>query len=322
MHEILIDDLGWNSSLTHSIFHEGGALLHRAGETLTTVQRTSMEASGIRRVYRPDEWEQDREVTHALSTKVLSLYSMTDNAVLATDVVLPSGILLAKEGAVVDDTRRVGLLQHGIREVPVRKSAEERRDLQVLTYRALLRRSASGSPLPVPAGLPTPPGGDPVGGEAEARVPPPGKLPRARVLVADDNRHVRRILRCFLESDGYEVIEAADGAEALQILRQQSIGLVLLDRNMPGMDGLTLIERMSASRLTRDIPVIICSARRTLEDVMGAVARGVKGYILKPFTRSFVLNLVARTLAGGSADDPGKNESPAPNRRHPTCSNR
>ena len=78
------------------------------------------------------------------------------------------------------------------------------------------------------------------------------------ILVADDEKDIRSVLALYLEDAGYQVVEAADGAETLKILEEQDIDLCLLDIMMPELDGYQVLKRV---RETDDVPVIVVSAK-------------------------------------------------------------
>ena len=103
------------------------------------------------------------------------------------------------------------------------------------------------------------------------------------VLLVDDEVAIRTICRVNLEGDGFAVLEAKDGAGALDEVRRQRPSLVLLDVMMPGIDGLDVAERMAADPGTRDIPVVFLSARVAMEDRLRAQELGAVGYLVKPF---------------------------------------
>jgi DNA-binding response OmpR family regulator len=86
-----------------------------------------------------------------------------------------------------------------------------------------------------------------------------------------------------LEGDGFAVLEAEDGADALEEVRRRRPSLVLLDVMMPGIDGWDVAERMAADPETRDIPVVFLSARAAIEDRLRAQELGAVGYLVKPF---------------------------------------
>jgi DNA-binding response OmpR family regulator len=103
------------------------------------------------------------------------------------------------------------------------------------------------------------------------------------VLLVDDDGAIRTICRVNLEADGLAVLEAKDGAEALEEIRREQPSLVLLDVMMPGIDGWSVAEQLEADDETRDIPVVFVSARAAREDRLRAQELGAVGYIVKPF---------------------------------------
>jgi DNA-binding response OmpR family regulator len=122
------------------------------------------------------------------------------------------------------------------------------------------------------------------------------------VLLVDDERAIRTICRVNLESDGFAVVEAADGDEALARVGRERPSLVLLDVMMPGVDGWSVAERLAADPATRDVPVVFLSARATPDDVLRAQELGAVGYVMKPFDplelAALVKNLLERIARG------------------------
>ena len=125
--------------------------------------------------------------------------------------------------------------------------------------------------------------------------------PRARILVVDDDDDIRLLVRELLERAGYEVVEAADGREALKLMYTTPPALVLLDITMPDLDGYQTLERI---RDLSDVPVAMLTARsQELEKVRGLSA-GADDYIAKPFGRQELLARVQALLrrSGGKAE--------------------
>lgn len=100
------------------------------------------------------------------------------------------------------------------------------------------------------------------------------------ILIADDEKEILSLLRLYLENSGYRVLEACDGASALSLIRTEDISLALIDIMMPKMDGYTLIREI---RRTRNLPVIILSAKSELSDKILGLGLGADDYITKPF---------------------------------------
>ncbi len=106
-----------------------------------------------------------------------------------------------------------------------------------------------------------------------------------RVLVVDDFATMRRIVKGVLKQLGFkDIIEADDGTSALEELRNQEIGLIVSDWNMPKMTGLDLLKKVRSDEKLKNIPFIMVTAEGQKENVLEAVKAGVSNYIVKPFT--------------------------------------
>jgi len=102
----------------------------------------------------------------------------------------------------------------------------------------------------------------------------------AKILVVDDAPQVRRVMRTSLTSQGYTVYEARDGEEALEAVRATPPDLILLDVNMPRMDGLTTCREI---RRTSAVPIIMLTVRSAERDKVAALDAGADDYVVKPF---------------------------------------
>ena len=107
----------------------------------------------------------------------------------------------------------------------------------------------------------------------------------SRILTVDDMATMRKIIKSLLNQLGYTNIdEAENGKEALAKLKQSKYDLVLLDWNMPEMDGITLLQEIRKDTHLKDIPVIMVTAEAKKENVLLAIQSGANNYIVKPFT--------------------------------------
>ena len=107
----------------------------------------------------------------------------------------------------------------------------------------------------------------------------------SRILIVDDMATMRKIIKSLLNQLGYtHVDEAENGKEALAKLKQNKYDLVLLDWNMPEMDGITLLQEIRKDPQLKDIPVIMVTAEAKKENVLLAIQSGANNYIDKPFT--------------------------------------
>jgi len=117
-----------------------------------------------------------------------------------------------------------------------------------------------------------------------------------RILVVDDEERVREMLGFRLRLFGYEVLEATNGQEALEIAAREKPDLVLLDIMMPGMDGFQVCSRLKRNEETRGIPVVILTAKADAKDVTRAVNSGASDYVVKPYDPMVLQQKVAKNL--------------------------
>jgi len=115
---------------------------------------------------------------------------------------------------------------------------------------------------------------------------------QGRILVVDDEESVRDLLQRVLKEAGYNVVTAANGQEALDKMSELSIGVVLLDIKMPGLDGFQVLDHI---RQRSDIPVIMLTAIGEVTNVRDSLALGADDYIRKPFkTRELLARIQAK----------------------------
>lgn len=119
-----------------------------------------------------------------------------------------------------------------------------------------------------------------------------------RILVVDDDSMSRKLLRRAVETQGYEVIDAATGAEALKALAgDQSFDAVLLDIEMPELDGYETLERIKADESISHLPVIMISGVEDLESVVRCIEMGATDYLPKPFDAAILSARLKSSLA-------------------------
>jgi len=121
----------------------------------------------------------------------------------------------------------------------------------------------------------------------------------ANILVVDDEPQIRRVLRSTLSTQGYVIMEAKTGEEALEWMRKERPDLVLLDINMPGMGG---IEACREIRRASDMPIIMLTVRNAERDKVAALDAGADDYVVKPFG---IEELLARIRAALRRYSPG-----------------
>lgn len=118
---------------------------------------------------------------------------------------------------------------------------------------------------------------------------------KARVLVAEDDRSICDLIRTHLQMSGYEVHVARDGAEALTQIRAVKPDAMILDINMPEIDGFGVLERLRQTPSFR-LPVLVLTARHEAQDVRRAIDLGARDFLAKPFTEGQLAARVVRLL--------------------------
>lgn len=122
-----------------------------------------------------------------------------------------------------------------------------------------------------------------------------------RALIVDDSSVMRKIVARALQQGGIavgEIKEAANGAEALEIVSREKVDLVLSDINMPVMDGLEFVRQLQSVENAKGVPVVMITTEGSESHVMEAISCGARGYIRKPFTpdqmKQHVLSLLQK----------------------------
>jgi CheY-like chemotaxis protein len=123
----------------------------------------------------------------------------------------------------------------------------------------------------------------------------------ARIVVADDEADIRRLVAFTLRRRGYVVIEASAGDEVLLLIREERPDLAVLDVLMPGMTGTEVAEALKQDPATASIPIILLSALGQVTDVKAGLQSGARMYLTKPFAPPDLVDSVATALAGREA---------------------
>jgi DNA-binding response OmpR family regulator len=125
------------------------------------------------------------------------------------------------------------------------------------------------------------------------------------VLVIDDEAPIRLLCRVNLEAEGFEVVEAANGATGLEAARSAAPDVILLDVMMPGMDGWAAAEQLLSDEATRTIPIVFLTARADVRDQARGIDLGGVDYVTKPFNPvelSTVVGNVVDAVARGERE--------------------
>jgi DNA-binding NtrC family response regulator len=120
------------------------------------------------------------------------------------------------------------------------------------------------------------------------------KIPPKKILIVDDEVNMRLVLKAMLKKEGYDVETAADGLEALALLRRHDITACITDLRMPKLDGMGLLNRMVEEYPS--IPVIIITAHGTVETAVDALKKGALDYITKPFEQEELKNVISKAV--------------------------
>jgi two-component system KDP operon response regulator KdpE len=123
----------------------------------------------------------------------------------------------------------------------------------------------------------------------------------ATILVVDDESQIRRVLRATLSSNGYNVIEAKDGQEAIEMVIREHPDLILLDVSMPDMSGLEVCSKI---RLSYEGPIIMVTVRNSERDKIVALDAGADDYVVKPFATGELLARIRAALRRLSSEEP------------------
>ena len=152
-------------------------------------------------------------------------------------------------------------------------------------------RGASGAALESPA----PARGTPRQREVAAAPPRGGAK---KLIIADDDPALRLLVRATLRSKEYEILEATDGPSTLALARQHRPDLVLLDVNMPGMDGFRICELLKQDPATAAVTVVMLTVQVRVSDRRRARQAGADGYFTKPFSPMALIRKVEQVMGG------------------------
>jgi two-component system chemotaxis response regulator CheY len=115
-------------------------------------------------------------------------------------------------------------------------------------------------------------------------------------MIVDDSPSMRRLLSSFLEQSGYEVAQAVDGVDALEVVDNDTFDLIITDINMPNMDGLTLVTELRKLDATRHTPILVLTTEMDMTKKQTAKESGATGWLNKPFDEERMLSAINRVL--------------------------
>lgn len=118
------------------------------------------------------------------------------------------------------------------------------------------------------------------------------------VLVVDDEDMTRKLLRLMLERDGFTILEAEDGQQALEVIAESKPDIVILDVMMPNMDGFTTCQELRSQPETAALPIILLSARSQAEAIRTGLQSGADRYMTKPISKPELVQTITELLSG------------------------
>ncbi|MBZ4643331.1 MAG: two-component system, chemotaxis family, chemotaxis protein CheY [Deferribacteres bacterium] len=117
------------------------------------------------------------------------------------------------------------------------------------------------------------------------------------IITVDDSSTMRRIIKNTLIKIGFSnILEAGNGIEALEVIAQNNVDLIITDWNMPEMDGLTFVKTLRAKDKYKETPILMVTTEAAKEDILTALRSGVNNYVVKPFTPDILQEKVFKLL--------------------------
>jgi two-component system, chemotaxis family, chemotaxis protein CheY len=119
----------------------------------------------------------------------------------------------------------------------------------------------------------------------------------ADILTVDDSASIRQAIKIALRSEGHEIHEATDGREGLRLADERTFDLILVDLNMPEMDGMTMIRELRKKPAHAGVPVLFLTSESDTDVKQQAKTAGATGWLTKPFEASQLIKIVNKVLA-------------------------
>lgn len=126
------------------------------------------------------------------------------------------------------------------------------------------------------------------------------KIDTRTILVVDDDEIMRSALKRILENEGYKVIMAVDGLELSKVLETTRLDLILLDVNLPWVDGYELCRLIKDHHALKEVPLVLVSARKSKQDIQQGFDAGCNDYVTKPFDIEYMTGVINRMLLKSS----------------------
>lgn len=122
-----------------------------------------------------------------------------------------------------------------------------------------------------------------------------------RILSVDDSAATRHFIKKAIDVLGFDFLEAGDGKQGLEVLARENgqVDLILLDRHMPVMDGMEMLETLKANEQFKDIPVTMVTVELERDEIYKAIEKGAKNYLIKPFSQENLIGKIMESLNMG-----------------------
>jgi len=117
-----------------------------------------------------------------------------------------------------------------------------------------------------------------------------------KILLIEDEKNIASSLKIYLSSKGFEVILADDGPGCIKMAKEQVPDLILLDLILPKIDGYTVCKTLKEEKVTKEIPIVVISARTSQKDMNKCFTTGADDYIAKPFKTDQIIDLISKYL--------------------------
>ncbi len=134
---------------------------------------------------------------------------------------------------------------------------------------------------------------------------------KGKILAIDDDQFIRKMFHSMLENKGYQVYSAKDGSEGVEMTTQLIPDVIFLDIMMPELDGFQALEMIRKNKQTKNIPIIIVTARADSDTLLKAIKLGANDFIAKPFTRNMIMQKVRFAMKKPNQQETGKSSKVA-----------
>lgn len=124
-----------------------------------------------------------------------------------------------------------------------------------------------------------------------------------KILIVEDSITISKMVKICLEKQNYEVYSVYDGLSAVNTALNTKPDLILLDALIPEINGYIVVEALKQNDLSRNIPIIMMSAKAQMDDIKKAINLGVEDYLVKPFTPEELINKVNKYINGGNNNE-------------------